>query len=887
MHHDVSGSGDPLLPPRFARLAAALRLHLISRIGTAITAGILLSLVHWARSAPELAIEAPTLSEAVRIALRRKGLEAEPSSLHWADESAPRLLDYIFGANAVVLARVPGQPMDVYSFIARLSPEGTLLAVRRIRNLTGTSAVSESDLVGSGPHIAWLVRDGGDVAVEYADLRGAPQPVEHWSWLMRLQQALTNYQQTARWAGIGRRSMRILETADDIVAKVTNDELVADARAFEVHWPHLAPRPTENAGMVDANDHATARPGNLLTWSVDRLRASPWVGSARMQWLKAVVYDAYDRYMRLRSQVVADDREVVAEELEGVLAAGAEPVPKVADIGWPPAPARPLLHPPLPKEGQWVQAHPDVVTLRNVDAPYPFVFTFLRTDVERAYSQISVVLWDPRQVALHMSGGTQEPKTATGEIGSGIIPRDPETIGRVVGAFNGAFQAVHGDFGMMENDRVILPPKPYGATVAALRDDTEIFGTWPQALDIPDDILSFRQNMTPVVLDGVINPYKRTWWGGVPDGWSEETRTVRSGLCLTRENFVAYFYGNHADPTQLGRAMLAVRCTYGIHLDMNAGHTGFEFYRVAKTTKPLWSKPVQEWWEATGEVMGMPGYQFMTRLMVPQMPLMNFPRYLFRVSRDFFYLTLRTLLPPEPVTPLVSGFRDDGVWHMDDIPQHGWPPAEARTTLHLDAKAPDAVARIVEIDPKMVRATEQSSDRVIATLQHPKSAGTRALWLENRRFQIGEAVPPSATAITYGDRREAVASARLAAAILPAGMLVLVTIEGVADDRQATSELERVVAHLNGRMPMFFEWDPSFSVGLPNLAKERARTTTIVPIYLVRIDAPSATRGFVETPVLPPTEWALLQRRRTVYNGRHGQHISPPRLIPASAPAAP
>jgi hypothetical protein len=50
----------------------------------------------------------------------------------------------------------------------------------------------------------------------------------------------------------------------------------------------------------------------------------------------------------------------------------------------------------------------------------------------------------------------------------------------VVGASNAGFQAQHGEFGMMADGVVYLPPKPYAATVAVLRDGTTAFGTWPE-----------------------------------------------------------------------------------------------------------------------------------------------------------------------------------------------------------------------------------------------------------------------------------------------------------------------------------------------------------------------------------------------------------------------
>ncbi|NVL67689.1 hypothetical protein HWN74_25515, partial [Escherichia coli] len=104
--------------------------------------------------------------------------------------------------------------------------------------------------------------------------------------------------------------------------------------------------------------------------------------------------------------------------------------------------------------------------------------------------------------------------------------------------------------------------------------------------------------MTPLVQADKYNPWGRAWWGGVPPGWHDAVHTTRSGVCLTKESFVAYFWGNDIGPEPLGRAMLVARCAFGIHLDMNPGLAGFAFYNVqsAKSFQPL-GRPLQPDWE--------------------------------------------------------------------------------------------------------------------------------------------------------------------------------------------------------------------------------------------------------------------------------------------------
>ena len=78
------------------------------------------------------------------------------------------------------------------------------------------------------------------------------------------------------------------------------------------------------------------------------------------------------------------------------------------------------------------------------------------------------------------------------------------------------------------------------------------FAAWPKEQEVPEEVLSFRQNMTFMVQNDKYNPWGRAWWGGVPPGWHDAVHTTRSGLCLTKEGFVAYLFGHDIGPEPLG-----------------------------------------------------------------------------------------------------------------------------------------------------------------------------------------------------------------------------------------------------------------------------------------------------------------------------------------------
>ena len=114
---------------------------------------------------------------------------------------------------------------------------------------------------------------------------------------------------------------------------------------------------------------------------------------------------------------------------------------------------------------------------------------------------------------------------------------------------------------------------------------------------------------------------------------------------------MAYFWGESMGPEELGKAMLAVRCVRGMHLDMNTKHTGFEFYRpfAPGSAPPDLGRKLAEG-EAQGPIEQGLGFTFRTRLAVKTMSPLRFPRYLARDPRDYFFLTLKSVLPGPAIT---------------------------------------------------------------------------------------------------------------------------------------------------------------------------------------------------------------------------------------------
>jgi hypothetical protein len=638
------------------------------------------------------ASRARTLERSLVRYLAAHGLDAEPAHVVWLANQP----NWFGVRSALFSARRDNELHDIYYADARVSGQ-TVIDLYGLTNTTRTSSADEDVLVATPSHAAYGARVGSSYnALVVLDMRGEPRGLtRNWPWYAKLQNAVTNLQDTGRSHAFGVRRYDFDTPVGTLGLTATNDRLhaLADGQPIEID-PNLD-KPLIGGDLVEVERIEKGQPG-MITWVVDTVRRVPWIGRGPIDWLEHTVFGLTDRANRAYHEVVTTD---TAAEVKQALAVPALPrtsepaqpaeAPDEQDIGWPPPALKPVLTDKVEGEGVWLPVTNDPFAAVNPNGPPLFYQTFVRADAERDYTRVYVTLWDPRQVQLGMVMGTKEPESATGETGNGLIPRDPYVLSHLVGAFNGGFQAMHGEFGMMAAKRVFIPPKPYAATVAVYEDGTTALGSWPGPgrhvwdetfanSQIPGNMLAMRQNLTSVVEGDVYNPWKRWWWGAAPEWAEEQTYIHRSGLCLTREGFLAYFWGESMGPDELGKAMLAVRCERGMHLDMNGKHTGLEFYQpyAAGQTLPELGRPLRAT-EFDGPGFETHGTRFRARLAVTTMAPLRFPRYLGQDPRDYFYLTRKPTLPGGNLQLNGASI----AFSTQELPSAGFPHPFARARL--------------------------------------------------------------------------------------------------------------------------------------------------------------------------------------------------------------
>lgn len=625
-------------------------------------------------------------AQALRGILEGTGLvDADASSFLWIQPDQLTRKGPLSWHSAVFLARpAPGQPKDVFVADFQVTADQRIRNTGLITNLT-LSGDGDENLLAGDRHgrIAFASRISGQYrTVTTADFSGEPPSLtSDWPTWLKITNRITNLQRTGRMRGVHWRYYTLKNAPRTVTLDFETSDLLI--RPQETEPVRIHRDGTTESSSVYFQEMVKAQPA-FLAWAVDTARTIPWIGKERIAWLERYWFDFNDWLARFKYSVAGDTNEpMTRHRLVSKTNGSAEGLP-----GWPPESIPPILDPPIDGEGEWYPVDDEQIA-SNRSGPHLFYTTFLRIDPERAFARVYMTAWDPNLVELGMVAGVREPISTTGVRGTGEIPRtgNGDPLPRLVGAFNGAFQSLHGEWGMVLNNTVLLPAKPFGATVANRGDGTVIMGAWPNNGNAgTEDIVDLRQNLLPLLEGDTINPYRLKWWGAAPQGYEERVFTLRTGLCLTHGGKIIYLWGKNLSPETLGEAMRTAGCDFGMHLDMNPGHSGFEYYRVdPQGRQPEMTRPLDTEFEAEGPVPGRPDLFFRTRKMHPEMRHMRFPRYIGRDPRDFFYLLKRDSIfdnPPSDAQP----------WSPIS-PQSGQPVAAVSTEWKGDV-------HLYKIDPK-------------------------------------------------------------------------------------------------------------------------------------------------------------------------------------------
>ncbi len=273
----------------------------------------------------------------------------------------------------------------------------------------------------------------------------------------------------------------------------------------------------------------------------------------------------------------------------------------------------PLISPGLPGEGSWT-------TLSQAPTPYSYLpldaRAFIRPDPAHPYAIVTLLQFDVRFTRLHIIGGTVEPGGPRGVHGPGRIPAADLQNNALLAAFNGGFKYADGQYGLMTNGIVYVPPQRGSATIAITKEGKIALGAWgvdPLLNSRNTDLLAWRQNAALLIDKGVINPltHDGAAWGGTI---LNSAYTWRSAIGMMPDGSLIYAAGNALTAETLGKALKAAGAVMAMQTDIN----------------PFWVRAFLYNRNQNGTL----GIEKLN----PQMQGLG-TEYLYGTQRDFFYLT--------------------------------------------------------------------------------------------------------------------------------------------------------------------------------------------------------------------------------------------------------
>lgn len=534
--------------------------------------------------------------------------------------------ELIMGRGVLFTGKKPSERYpEVHRAFVRLSPEGRVLGVHRVRNLSQTDLARESGLRAHGRHALFVSEsDSGQAVLSVLDLAGERRTAT--GLLGELQLALGRFLEQGTSSGLGRCDVLLPLGLEQLTLQQTAGQLALglDGRRVELDLSDLFDADSRQTHGLEIL-RRTHRPPPLSHFAADVGRLV--FGASVVARLEEFALSVIDRFTRTGYQLTH-------RSSGGASPAFVRPPPKagqseVSSVPWPPADLPSPWPKPEPGEGHWTAFGADVMPSALARAKPPLFRTFVRPDPERPYAKALLVAIDTARLELGLRGGYEDPRPRTGPPGSGHVPDDPHVFPRIVATFNGAFKTTHGSYGMKAEGRVLIPAVPGAATLRIDTNGAVGLGTFrPEAsAETPaqnlDDAQAYRQNLDLLLEDDRLLPTGRLDWGDHLVG--STVAAERSGLCVRSDGHLVYVWSQEATARSLARAMLMGGCVRGMHLDMNPGHCTFATHRI-ESFQPL---------AAEG------------RLLSPEMKA-SATRYLRWSPKDFFYLAYRDAFPHSP-----------------------------------------------------------------------------------------------------------------------------------------------------------------------------------------------------------------------------------------------
>ncbi|MGC1419127.1 MAG: hypothetical protein WA786_03270 [Acidimicrobiales bacterium] len=192
---------------------------------------------------------------------------------------------------------------------------------------------------------------------------------------------------------------------------------------------------------------------------------------------------------------------------------------------------------------------------------------------------------DTRLLSARLYSGSMSPGKGPYRFTAPVQPAYARTL---VAAFNGGFIMKDAHGGYFTEGRVVDPLRNGAASFVIYADGSANVGAWGSDLSMNSSVVSVRQNLVPLVVDGrptaVATSLNWRAWGdtcgvyscansvpGVEHQW-------RSGVGITSNGALVYVTGPNLSPFQLAHVLVRARVVRAMELDINSSWPDFSTY---------------------------------------------------------------------------------------------------------------------------------------------------------------------------------------------------------------------------------------------------------------------------------------------------------------------
>jgi hypothetical protein len=159
-------------------------------------------------------------------------------------------------------------------------------------------------------------------------------------------------------------------------------------------------------------------------------------------------------------------------------------------------------------------------------------------------------------------------------------PIQPTQAATLAAAFNGGFKMANARGGYYTDGRTIFPLRRSAASLVIYADGSVNIGAWGTDVTMTSTVVSVRQNLNPLVIDGKPSSLTRTRdflraWGNTLPALKHQWR---SGAGITADGALVYVTGPALSPEQLADLLVRAGAVRGMQLDINPYWTVFVSY---------------------------------------------------------------------------------------------------------------------------------------------------------------------------------------------------------------------------------------------------------------------------------------------------------------------